>query len=296
MSKPPKEPSILGTWRGDRFDFASPAAREAWHRSAYGQAVDPETWHLGDPVDPETERAIGLGIGGAQPPAYRGPDGQSRFGNSRTLERADLRAIRQRAFAGKSIEEIEDAYDTGTLLPGEEEAVHLLLGTPQARKRPPAITPAPVAQTDYANPESAMRSLFGMDPDAPRPNILPDPRGADGEFTSDVSQWTAPQLLYDLAKAFVTPRVAIEGGKVSDADALNLALSTAGGGVAKTASHGAIGMPQVAESLASRQAKLYDGPQVQRPFSKDYPDGYRTDAAGNLTHDIDGNPLEIGNR
>uniref|UniRef100_UPI0035B4DE10 hypothetical protein n=1 Tax=Dongia sp. TaxID=1977262 RepID=UPI0035B4DE10 len=42
--------------------------------------------------------------------------------------------------------------------------------------------------------------------------------------------------------------------------------------------------------------KLYDGPQVQRPFSKDYPDGYRTDAAGNLTHDIDGNPLEIGNR
>jgi hypothetical protein len=46
----------------------------------------------------------------------------------------------------------------------------------------------------------------------------------------------------------------------------------------------------------SCQAKLYNGPDVRRPFSKDCPDSHQADAAGNLTHDIDGNALEIGGR
>ncbi|WP_374307779.1 hypothetical protein [Dongia sp.] len=56
-------------------------------------------------------------------------------------------------------------------------------------------------------------------------------------------------------------------------------------------------MAEVPEILASRRAKLYNGLATERPFSVDYPDAQgRHDAAGNLTRDIDGNPLEVGGR
>jgi hypothetical protein len=63
-----------------------------------------------------------------------------------------------------------------------------------------------------------------------------------------VSQWTAPQALYDLARAFVAPGVAADGYPISDEDALNLALTTMGGGVmsAKVMLHAGIGMPWAA--------------------------------------------------
>ena len=56
------------------------------------------------------------------------------------------------------------------------------------------------------------------------------------------------------------------------------------------------GMQSTGRILASRRVKLYNGPATERPFEMDYPNGHRSDAAGNLTHDIDGNPLEVGGR
>ena len=54
--------------------------------------------------------------------------------------------------------------------------------------------------------------------------------------------------------------------------------------------------PAAPVHMASEKASLYDGPQVHRPFEKDYPNGGQnggqTDEAGNLIHDIDGRPLD----
>jgi len=51
------------------------------------------------------------------------------------------------------------------------------------------------------------------------------------------------------------------------------------------------------ETLASRSARIYNPPaKPPRPFEADYPAGAKADDAGNLTHDIDGNPLEVGGR
>lgn len=51
------------------------------------------------------------------------------------------------------------------------------------------------------------------------------------------------------------------------------------------------------ETLASKSARIYNPPaKPPRPFEVDYPAGARTDDAGNLTHDIDGNPLQVGGR
>jgi len=42
---------------------------------------------------------------------------------------------------------------------------------------------------------------------------------------------------------------------------------------------------------------MYDPPsKPARPFEADYPAGARTDAFGNLTHDIEGRPLHVGGR
>jgi hypothetical protein len=47
-----------------------------------------------------------------------------------------------------------------------------------------------------------------------------------------------------------------------------------------------------AESLASKSASLYNPPvKPPRPFAADYPSGAPADAAGRLTHDIEGRPL-----
>ncbi|MGE4220128.1 MAG: hypothetical protein AB7G39_11820 [Alphaproteobacteria bacterium] len=46
------------------------------------------------------------------------------------------------------------------------------------------------------------------------------------------------------------------------------------------------------EAVASKSAWIYNPPaKSPRPFEADYPAGARTDDAGRLTHDIDGNPL-----
>jgi hypothetical protein len=137
---------------------------------------------------------------------------------------------------------------------------------------------------------------FGLSSGIPRTTIIPDPRGADGSPTWDVSQWTAPQWLYDLARAYVTPGVAATGHPISDEEALNLALTATGGSFLSSATVRKAAANS-AEILASHGVKMYDGPVTERSFKKDYPDVHgRQDAAGNLTHDIDGNPLEVGGR
>ncbi len=135
-----------------------------------------------------------------------------------------------------------------------------------------------------------------MSPNIPRPtSSLPDPRGVDGAPTWDVSLWTAPQLLYDLARGFVAPGVAADGHPISDEEALDLALATMGGGSLRgVAVQKGLGR---LEKLRLPRAKLYNGPITECPFSADYPDVQgRYTTAGNLTHDIDGNPLEVGGR
>ncbi len=49
-------------------------------------------------------------------------------------------------------------------------------------------------------------------------------------------------------------------------------------------------------TMASKGVNMYNGPTIDRPFEKDYPNGYQADKAGNLTHDIDGRPLVPGGR
>jgi hypothetical protein len=140
----------------------------------------------------------------------------------------------------------------------------------------------------------AALARLGFDPNvATRTNILPDPRDENGNPTWDMSKWTAPWLVYDLARAMITPGVAMSGGEVTEDDMLNLALGMAGGSLAATATRTAA---REAESLASRRARLYNGPHTERLFSADYPHGHQADAAGNLTLDIDGNPLQVGGR
>jgi hypothetical protein len=141
---------------------------------------------------------------------------------------------------------------------------------------------------------TAALARLGFDPNVEtRTNVLPDPRDENGNPTWDLSKWTAPWLVYDLARAMVTPGVAMNGGAVTDDDMLNLALGMAGGSVGATAAKAAA---REAESLASRGATLYNGPRTERLFSADYPHGHQADAAGNLALDIDGNPLQVGGR
>ncbi|WP_374307773.1 hypothetical protein [Dongia sp.] len=116
-------------------------------------------------------------------------------------------------------------------------------------------TSAATAMRPMTPVEAEVELLFGMSPDTPRANILPDPRGADGVPTWDISQWKAPQLLYDLARAFVTPGVASKGYPISDEETQNLALTMVGGGAmsAKAMPHGGIGMPWAASGRVPRE-------------------------------------------
>lgn len=129
------QPAIFGAWRDGRFEFDSPEAQKAWHHVAYNQGIDPETWHLGREMDERTETVVAAGLGGSLPPTYRGPDGKMRFGSDKTVERPAIRAIRQRAFTGQKVEDIEHAYLEKRVLPGSIEAVAHLLGRNPALSR-----------------------------------------------------------------------------------------------------------------------------------------------------------------
>ena len=96
----------LGRWKDGRFTFDSPEAEAVWQRRAYAQGVHPQDWHHGREVDTETAKLVERGMAGATPPFYRGPDGIPRFGNQHTIEPQAQRTLRQRAFAGKTLDQI----------------------------------------------------------------------------------------------------------------------------------------------------------------------------------------------
>lgn len=137
---PPRETQPpLGAWRDGHFEFASPAAREIWHRSAYAQGVSPQNWHQGTEIDDRTYEIIKAGLGGPTPPYYRGPDGKHRFGNLNTLEPSTLRNIRARHLQGRSMDDLEATFATTGKMLGEDEAVAHVLA-PSHRPRPAALS------------------------------------------------------------------------------------------------------------------------------------------------------------
>lgn len=75
--------------------------------------------------------------------------------------------------------------------------------------------------------ESEVQRAFGMDPKAKRGTLLPSYDKKTG--------WTAPDIVYQAAKALVAPGVAAQGGRVSPEDAMNVASNVMGGGLASSA-------------------------------------------------------------
>ena len=76
--------------------------------------------------------------------------------------------------------------------------------------------------------EEKTEEVFGLTPDANRPNILPMPyKQEDGS-----RQLTAPTWLYEAAKAVVAPGFATEGGQLTEEDVINFGLTFTGAGVA----------------------------------------------------------------
>lgn len=79
--------------------------------------------------------------------------------------------------------------------------------------------------------ERAVYETFGMEPGIKRPGLIPLARNPD---TGEI-ELTAPQPLYDLARAFAAPAVALEGGQFDpQEEALNLAMNVAGAGGARS--------------------------------------------------------------
>jgi len=76
--------------------------------------------------------------------------------------------------------------------------------------------------------ELAVQKLTHMKPGVERPQgLLPLPfPQKDGK-----DPWTMPQFAYDLAKAFVTPGVAAQGGSYDTGDVVNMAMNVTGGGL-----------------------------------------------------------------
>ena len=75
--------------------------------------------------------------------------------------------------------------------------------------------------------ESEVQRTFGMNPNADRNTLLP--------WYNKESGWTAPDVLYQIAKAVSSPGVAASGGNVSPEDAMNVASNVMGGGVVRSA-------------------------------------------------------------
>jgi hypothetical protein len=77
------------------------------------------------------------------------------------------------------------------------------------------------------NLDEAVQQAFGLDPAAERSTLLP--------FYSRRTGWIAPEILYQAAKAAVAPGFAWGGGQVTPEEAMNVAATVGGGGVAASA-------------------------------------------------------------
>src|SRR5574343_1029327 len=75
--------------------------------------------------------------------------------------------------------------------------------------------------------DQAVQDTFGMQPGMDRLNLLPRYSKAEG--------WVAPEMVYQLARAMVSPGVAAQGGDVSPQDALNFAGNVSLGGIGASA-------------------------------------------------------------
>jgi hypothetical protein len=75
--------------------------------------------------------------------------------------------------------------------------------------------------------DKAAQRVFGLDPKAKRSMLLPHYDKQTG--------FTAPEMVYQAAKAFVAPGVAMQGGNVGAEDAMNVASNVMGGGLASSA-------------------------------------------------------------
>jgi hypothetical protein len=137
----------LGRWQDGRFTFNSSASEAAWHKHAYAQGIHPRDWHRGREIDEDTARLVEGGMAGATAPFYRGPDGSPRFGNQHTIEPPAQRALRQRAFAGKTLDQIAAIHRSTGKLPGEEEAAAL---TPRNDNQSPREQPKPATIASYS--------------------------------------------------------------------------------------------------------------------------------------------------
>ncbi len=80
--------------------------------------------------------------------------------------------------------------------------------------------------------EQEAQKTFGMVPMEERLSILPRYSSTQGLI--------APQFIYDLAKAFVSPYVAMQGRQVSPEESLNVAMSAMGGSSIGSAPKGAL--------------------------------------------------------
>jgi hypothetical protein len=95
---------------------------------------------------------------------------------------------------------------------------------------------------------------FGFDPNVERLGILPYPRGALTKGSKvDWSDWIAPQIVYEAAKAYALPGYAAQGGDYTPEEVVNMAGTVAGGGMALgRAPVGSLGM------MIGPRSKLWD--------------------------------------
>ena len=75
--------------------------------------------------------------------------------------------------------------------------------------------------------DTAVEQYFGMQPGMDRLNLLPRHDRKQG--------WIAPNMVYQLARAMVSPGVAAQGGDVSPEDAVNFGGMVGSGGIAASA-------------------------------------------------------------
>lgn len=111
--------------------------------------------------------------------------------------------------------------------------------------------------------ERQVEKLFGLQPGLQRGNILPfaiNPRTKKPE-------WGAPQFLYDMARAFAAPGVALSGQPIdAEAEATNLALNFTGtGGVASRIGRGALGEGRAVLGMSGVPKIVKDIP-VEKPL------------------------------
>jgi hypothetical protein len=81
--------------------------------------------------------------------------------------------------------------------------------------------------------DAAVANRFGFDPEVERLGLLPYPRGALTKGSKvDLTDWVAPQFVYDAAKAFSLPGYAAQGGEYLPEDVADMAAAVSGGGMA----------------------------------------------------------------